>query len=63
MILLFYNLDGCQFINEIKLVKCSYIENEAIPLLSILKNSLVNLEIIGCQNITEDALKHLKNLR
>lgn len=56
-------LGGCQFINDIKLVNCSYIENAAIPLLSVLKDSLENLEIIGCKNITEDGLKHVKSLR
>ncbi|XP_043258950.1 ATP synthase subunit s, mitochondrial [Colletes gigas] len=56
---------GCKHIKEIKLENCRYINNQAIPLLSVLKDSLNKLELINCKSITNEslpAIKVLKNL-
>ncbi|XP_001604038.1 ATP synthase subunit s, mitochondrial [Nasonia vitripennis] len=58
----FPHFSGCKYIEDIKLVRCSYIENDAIPLLSIVKDSLKHLEVVECKNVTDEALLHLKNL-
>ncbi|XP_058793623.1 ATP synthase subunit s, mitochondrial [Phymastichus coffea] len=53
---------GCKYVEEVKLVRCNYIENDALSLLSIVKDSLQNLEVIECKNITDEGLLHLKKL-
>lgn len=45
-----------------KLVNCVYIGNQALGQLDLLKNSLKNLEISNCGNVTEKGLESLKNL-
>lgn len=54
--------DGCKHIEEIRLVRCGYIENKALPLLSFVKDSLIDLEVTECKNITDEALLELKVL-
>ncbi|XP_046422220.1 ATP synthase subunit s, mitochondrial [Neodiprion fabricii] len=58
----FPHFNGCNYINEVKLVNCVYVEDPAIPLLSILKNTLKHLEISNCLNISEKALFDLNKL-
>ncbi|XP_014213460.1 ATP synthase subunit s, mitochondrial [Copidosoma floridanum] len=58
----FQHFSGCKHVEKIKLVRCSYIENEALSLLSIIKDSLIHLEVVECKNITDEALADLKNL-
>ncbi|XP_015591035.1 ATP synthase subunit s, mitochondrial isoform X2 [Cephus cinctus] len=58
----FPHFKGCRYIEEIKLVRCAYIENEALPLLRVIKESLNQLEIVDCYNITEEGLYSLQNL-
>ncbi|XP_012267731.2 ATP synthase subunit s, mitochondrial isoform X1 [Athalia rosae] len=58
----FPHFKGCNHINEVKLVNCVYIEDPAIPLLSILKDSLNNLEVNNCANISEKALNKIDKL-
>ena len=58
-----YFTDGCKYIEDIKLVRCSYIENEALSLLSIIKESLKSLEVVECKNITDEGLHHLLDLK
>ncbi|KAK0088697.1 hypothetical protein PV325_010965 [Microctonus aethiopoides] len=58
----FQHFDGCKYINHVKLVNCVYIGNEAISKLNYLRNSLKNLEISNCTNVTESGLNHLKQL-
>ncbi|KAK0159727.1 hypothetical protein PV327_010812 [Microctonus hyperodae] len=58
----FRHFDGCKYINYVKLVNCAYIGDEALSKLDYLKNSLKNLEISNCTNVTESGLNHLKQL-
>lgn len=53
---------GCKYLDEIKLIKCGYIENEALRRLIVVKDTLKHLEVVDCANITDGALKSLKNL-
>ncbi|PSN31948.1 ATP synthase subunit s [Blattella germanica] len=50
---------GCKYISAIKFERCAYLQDEALQELSILKNSLQNLKIISCGNITDKGLKSL----
>ncbi|XP_012272176.1 ATP synthase subunit s, mitochondrial [Orussus abietinus] len=58
----FQHFRGCKFIEDVKLIRCSYVEDEALPKLSFLKTSLTHLEILDCANVTEEGLFSLKNL-
>ncbi|XP_011873158.1 PREDICTED: ATP synthase subunit s, mitochondrial [Vollenhovia emeryi] len=54
---------GCRYIDEIKLVRCSYLYNTALPLLSAVKDTLTTLEIKECKSITDQGVRSLKNLK
>lgn len=55
--------DGCRYIDEIKLIRCVYINNTALPLLSIVKDTLTTLEIRECKSVTDEGMRSLKNLK
>lgn len=55
--------EGCKHIKELKLVHCEYIDDRAIPLLSLLKDSLNTLEILRCPFVTAEGLESLKDLK
>ena len=55
--------EGCKELKEIKLESCRYITNEAIPLLSVIKDTLTNLELVGCKSIDDEGLRDLKLLK
>ncbi|XP_053978728.1 ATP synthase subunit s, mitochondrial [Hylaeus anthracinus] len=55
--------EGCKHIKEIKLKNCRYINNDAIPLLSVLQDSLINLELVNCKSITDEGLHNIKLLK
>ncbi|XP_076247558.1 ATP synthase subunit s, mitochondrial-like isoform X2 [Calliopsis andreniformis] len=62
----FPHFEGCKYIKEIKLENCRYVTNKAMPLLSILQDSLTNLELINCKSIDDEGLLNLtvlKNLK
>ncbi|KAL7306328.1 hypothetical protein TKK_0001755 [Trichogramma kaykai] len=59
----FKHFNGCKYIEEIKLIDCLSIENDAMLSLAILKNSLKLLEVVNCKNITDEGLHHLSNLK
>ncbi|EFN75513.1 ATP synthase subunit s, mitochondrial, partial [Harpegnathos saltator] len=59
----FPHFEGCKYIDEIKLIRCVYINNTALPLLSIVKNTLTTLEIRDCKSVTDDGVRSLKNLK
>lgn len=59
----YYNLEGCKYIKDIKFEECRYINNSAIPHLSLLQDSLINLEIIRCKSIDDNGLRELKILK
>jgi hypothetical protein len=44
------------------LKNCGYIEDDALKLLRLRKDSLKHLEIENCKNLTDDGLKSLKDL-
>lgn len=54
---------GCRYIDEIKLVRCKYIYNTALPLLSAVKDTLITLEIEDCKSVTDQGVHSLKNLK
>ncbi|KAL6440772.1 hypothetical protein ACFW04_003312 [Cataglyphis niger] len=54
---------GCRYIDEIKFVRCFYLYNTALPLLSVMKDSLTTLEIRDCKSITDPGIRSLKNLK
>ncbi|XP_077279597.1 ATP synthase subunit s, mitochondrial-like isoform X2 [Temnothorax americanus] len=56
-------LVGCRYIDEIKLIRCYYLYNTALPLLSAVKDSLTTLEIKDCKSITDEGVRSLKNLK
>ncbi|GAB1866267.1 ATP synthase subunit s, mitochondrial [Camponotus japonicus] len=54
---------GCRYIDEIKLVRCFYLYDMALPLLSAVKDTLTALEIKDCKSITDQGIRSLKNLK
>ncbi|KAF2900692.1 hypothetical protein ILUMI_05495 [Ignelater luminosus] len=58
----FPHFAGCKHIDKIILHKCGYLENEALPQLKPLKNTLKYLQISSCGNITEPGLNSLTEL-
>ncbi|CAK9816983.1 ATP synthase subunit s, mitochondrial [Anthophora plagiata] len=59
----FPHFKGCNYINEVKLINCVYINNEAMEALSILKNTLTHLEVIDCTSVDNEGLRKLKILK
>lgn len=58
----FDHLEGCKHIDRISLEKCGHIDNNAIFKLEFVKETLKTLELVGCHNITDHGLSHLKVL-
>ncbi|XP_029158422.1 ATP synthase subunit s, mitochondrial-like isoform X2 [Nylanderia fulva] len=54
---------GCRYIDEMKFVKCIYLYDHALPLLSAVKDTLTTLEIRDCKSITDQGVRSLKNLK
>ena len=52
-------LEGCNHIEKIVLKKCNYLNDDALPLLSVLSDSLRHLEIINCWNLTSDGILYI----
>ncbi|XP_076661819.1 ATP synthase subunit s, mitochondrial [Halictus rubicundus] len=59
----FPHFEGCKHIKRVRLENCKYINDKAISKLSILKDSLTDLLILDCKNITDDGLRKLKQLK
>lgn len=55
----FDHLKNCDMIENIKLIKCKYLENGALEKLELVKKTLKYLEISGCFNINETGLMSL----
>lgn len=53
---------GCRYIDEIKLIRCFYLYNGALPFLSAVKDTLTTLEIKDCESITDNGVRSLKKL-
>ncbi|XP_020512975.1 ATP synthase subunit s, mitochondrial [Labrus bergylta] len=64
----FDHLDGLEHVEEIKLIKCVYIEDACLERLSAIQNlqdSLNTMEVVSCGNVTDKgviALHRLRNL-
>ncbi|XP_076282746.1 ATP synthase subunit s, mitochondrial-like isoform X3 [Lasioglossum baleicum] len=59
----FPHFEGCKHIKKVRLESCKYINDTAISMLSILKDSLTDVLILDCKNITDDGLRKLKKLK
>jgi hypothetical protein len=55
--------EGCKYITGVKFQRCLYLKDEALEDLSYLKDSLQDLQIISCGNITDKGVKSLHILR
>lgn len=58
----FDHMKNCDSIENIKLIKCKYLENGALEKLEHVKKSLKYLEVSGCFNIDETGLMSLTGL-
>lgn len=58
----FDHLMGCRNISRIVLNQCNYLDDKALAKFSYVQNSLRDLEILSCYNITDAGLLHLKVL-
>ena len=59
----FEHFKGCKHVNDIKLESCKYVDNSALPYLSLIKGSLKHLELINCKSIDDEGLLSLKVLK
>jgi H+-transporting ATP synthase F0 complex subunit s len=55
--------EGCKYITRVKFHRCLYLKDEALENLPYLKDSLQDLQIISCGNITDKGVKSLHILR
>lgn len=59
----FEHFKGCKYVKDIKIENCKYIDDNALSYLSILQDTLKNLEIIACRGVTDEGLLSLKVLK
>ena len=52
----FLHLVGCKYIEKVILCNCWYLEDSALKMLVVIKESLKHLEISKCGNITPEGL-------
>lgn len=55
--------EGCKHIRRIVFHKASYLDDAGLEQLPLLKDSLEELQISSCGNVTEEGLRHLKQLK
>jgi H+-transporting ATP synthase F0 complex subunit s len=55
--------EGCKHITHVQFHRCLYLKDEALENLSYLKDSLQDLQIISCGNISDKGVKSLHTLR
>jgi H+-transporting ATP synthase F0 complex subunit s len=58
----FPHIKGCSKLSKISLKNCGYIDDEALKLFTLRKETLKDVEIIDCKNITDEGLRSLKDL-
>ena len=66
IILTFSSTEGLKYLKKLTLHKCNYLDNEALPMLAAVKDSLVELQLSSCGDISDSGIKslsHLPNLR
>lgn len=54
--------EGLKHLKTVELRKCGYIDNECLNLFSYVKDSLEELIIVSCGNVTDEGLKSLPAL-
>lgn len=59
----FDHLENCQSLDKIVMKNCVYIDDYAVEKLALRKDSLKDLEISSCKNITEHGLLQIKKLQ
>ncbi|CAK9832340.1 ATP synthase subunit s, mitochondrial [Anthophora retusa] len=59
----FPHFKGCNYIKDVKLINCVYIDNAAMGALSILKDTLTHLEVVDCKSVENEGLRKLKVLK
>ncbi|XP_055640727.1 ATP synthase subunit s, mitochondrial [Toxorhynchites rutilus septentrionalis] len=59
----FDHLKGLKCLRKVKLHKCVYVENQALGKLKYVVDTLEELEVSSCRNITDHGLQHLKDLK
>lgn len=58
----FEHLKGCKYIERIILNRCKHMENHALEQLSLVKDTLHDLQVTECNNVESSGLRSLKNL-
>lgn len=58
----FQHFKGCKHIKRIVFHKAIYLEDAGMALLPLLKDSLTELQVSSCGNVTADGLRHIKQL-
>lgn len=58
----FEHLNGCTAIEKMILHRCQHMENEALAKISLIKDSLIELNITECFNVEDSGLLTLKEL-
>ncbi|GFR14275.1 ATP synthase subunit s, mitochondrial [Trichonephila clavata] len=56
-------LCGLKYLERIKFYKCIYLEDTCLNMLSVLKNSLLHLEVISCGNVSDKGIISLSQLK
>ncbi|XP_058822905.1 ATP synthase subunit s, mitochondrial [Topomyia yanbarensis] len=59
----FDHLKGLTRLRKVKLHKCVYLEDQALAKLKFVADTLEELEVSSCKNITDAGLLHLKDLK
>ena len=52
-------VDGLKHLKKVTLHKCDYLDNEALPMLAYVKETLQELQISSCGNIDDEGVKSL----
>ncbi|XP_023226937.1 ATP synthase subunit s, mitochondrial-like [Centruroides sculpturatus] len=59
----FPHLKNLNYLKRIKFHNCSYLNDEGLEMLDLVKDTLQHLEITSCGNVTNKGLTPLKNLK
>ncbi|XP_013790448.1 ATP synthase subunit s, mitochondrial-like isoform X1 [Limulus polyphemus] len=59
----FPHLRGLEHLRKMKFHRCSYLDNNALFMLAYVKNTLDNLEIVSCGNVSDEGVLSLQALQ
>ena len=59
---LYFYTEGLKHLKKLVLHKCNYLDNEALPMLTAVKDTLEELQVSSCGDIDDWAIKKLSNL-